>query len=256
MHFLQDAVRDARPGVCRIRHAEESVVGRGGRPRGGDGGGRQDRGTLRLLPATDQQSRSHRGTRDVTSTSLQVLQLVSGLVTANLLMLTDRHFDPQTPAFRAGVRVLDRADHPRPELQLQGGVRAQAGIHRGAAAEGPPQDRPLGARKSGEERENLTFVPSSILQFKFGLHLGTNMSDYRFSDIGGAHPTAKVEARIRVGAPADADDAQGGPSDAAAVGGDGPRGGQEGQEGPAHADPVHARVVEPASRFAFCYKCT
>ena len=74
------------------------------------------------------------------------------------------------------------------------------------------------------------------------------MSAYRFSDIGGAHPTAKVEARIRVGAPADADDAQGGPSDAAAVGGNGTRGGQEGQEGPAYADPIHARVVEPAYR--------
>ena len=70
MHFLQDAVRDARPGVRRVRHAEEGVVGRGGRPRGGDGGGGQDRGTLRVLPATDQQSRSHRGTRNVASSRL------------------------------------------------------------------------------------------------------------------------------------------------------------------------------------------
>ena len=64
-------------------------------------------------------------------------------------------FVPQTPVLRAGVRVLDRADHPRPELQLQGGVRPQAGLHRGAAAEGAPQDRPLGARESGKIRKNL-----------------------------------------------------------------------------------------------------
>ena len=60
------------------------------------------------------------------------------------------------------------------------------------------------------------------VHFSLYTYLGTNMSAYPFSDIGGAHPAAKVEARIRVGAPADADDAQGGPSDAAAVGGDGP----------------------------------
>ena len=86
-----------------------------------------------------------------------------------------------------------------------------------------------------------------------------------YSDIGRAHPAAKVEARIRVGAPADDDDAQGGPSDAATVCGDGPRA-QEGKEGLAYADPIHARVVEPAYRevtssllFVFLYyvtKCT
>ena len=72
------------------------------------------------------------------------------------------------------------------------------------------------------------------------------------SDLGGADPTAEVEAWIRVGAPADDDDAQGGPSDAATVCGDGPRG-QEGKEGLAYADPIHARVVEPAYREVASY---
>ena len=80
------------------------------------------------------------------------------------------------------------------------------------------------------------------------------MSAHCFPDIGGAHPTAEVEARIRVGAPADDDDAQGGPSDAAAVGGDGPHE-QEGKEGPAYPDPIHARVVEPAYREVRCSLC-
>ena len=61
------------------------------------------------------------------------------------------------------------------------------------------------------------------------------------SDPGGADPTAKVEAWIRVGTPADADDAKGGPLDAAV--GHGTR--QEGQEGSADADPLYAGAAEP-----------
>ena len=111
------------------------------------------------------------------------------------------------------------------------------------------------ARENQVRRGRIYPLPLSILLFNCCVHLSTNLSAYRFSDTGGAHPTAKVEARIRVGAPADDDDAQGGPSDAAAVGGDGPRA-QEGKEGPAYADPVHARVAEPAYReVLYCSLC-
>ena len=63
------------------------------------------------------------------------------------------------------------------------------------------------------------------------------------SDLGGADPAAEVEAWIRVCAPADADDAQGGPPSDASV-----EHGllQEGQEGSVDADPVYERVDEPA----------
>ena len=55
---LQNTVRDARPRVCRVRHAEEGFFGCGGRSGSFSSSG-QDGGTIGILPATDQQSWSH-----------------------------------------------------------------------------------------------------------------------------------------------------------------------------------------------------
>ena len=71
----------------------------------------------------------------------------------------------------------------------------------------------------------------------------TEQANTNLSDLRGADPTAEVEAWIRVGAPADADDAQGGPPDAAVEHGSP----EEGQEGSVDADPVYANIVEPAN---------